>query len=167
MTTRLRCFTLALLTGSTFALTDCSKSGEPEPRAPSQREIWLTTPGWRLVGYAFEETTAAGVTTTHPVPLTAFDPCSLDDLIYYHPNKDYTVDEGLDKCSVTYPSYLMRGTWAFASDETELILNPGQPGAKPDRIRTLTATSLTLASPPDTLFPNGPTSVQIRTYAAQ
>lgn len=165
MTTPLRLLTLALLTSSIFGLTDCKKSSEPDPKKPSQREIWLTTLGWKLDSYATVETTAAGVVTTTNFPLTSFDPCSLDDLEYYHADKSFTVDEGLVKCSATYPGYLISGTWAFASDETDIVLNPDQPGATPKHIRSLTATTLAAATSPYT-YPNGTTLVEIRTYSA-
>lgn len=166
MTTTLRLLTLALLTSSLFGLTDCKKSSDPDPKKPSEREMWLTSPGWKLKSFAIEETTAGGVVTTNNVPLTSFDPCSLDDLEYYHADKSFIVDEGLVKCSATYPQFLTSGTWAFASGETEIVVNPSQPGAKPKHIRTLTATGLTLADPSQSSS-NGTTSVQIRTYSAR
>ena len=165
MNTPLRLLTLALLTGSTFCLTDCKKSSEPEPPKPSQREIWLTTPGWRLDSYAIVETSAAGVVTTTNYPLAAFDPCSLDDLEYYHADKSFAVDEGLVKCSATIPGFLTNGTWAFASNETEIVVNRSQAGATPVTIRALTATALSSATAPYT-YPDGTTSVQLRTYSA-
>lgn len=165
MTTPLRLLTLALFTSSIFGLTDCKKSSEPDPKKPSEREILLTTPGWKLESYTQVETTAAGVVTTNTIPLSSFDPCSLDDFEYYHADKSFTVDEGVAKCSATYPQYLISGTWAFASNETEIVLNPGQPGASPKYIRSLTATTLSSETAPYT-YPNGTTSVEIRTYSA-
>ncbi|MGY3087797.1 hypothetical protein ACVWYF_000823 [Hymenobacter sp. UYAg731] len=165
MNAPLRLLTLALFASSTFGLTNCKKDSEPEPQKPSQREIWLTTPGWRLETYAIVETTAAGVVTTTDYPLAAFDPCSLDDLSYYHADKSFTVDEGLVKCSAIFPGFLTSGTWAFASNETEIVVNPDRVGAAPVSIRNLTATTLIFASAPYT-YPDGTTSVQIRTYSA-
>ena len=166
MNTSLRLLTLALLTSSAVGLTDCKKNSEPEPPKPSQREIWLTTPGWKLDGFAITETTAAGAVTTTNYPLTLFEPCGLDDLDYYHRDKTFTKDEGSNKCSAIFPDFLTSGTWAFASDETViLVVNPKQSKPYPSHIRTLTATAMALVSPADTL-PNGTTSVKVRTYVA-
>lgn len=165
MTTTLRLLTLAMLTSSLFGLTNCKKYSEPEPKKTSEREMWLTSPGWKLESFAIEETTAGGVVTTTNYPLTSFDPCSLDDLEYYHADKSFTVNEGSVKCSATYPQFLTSGTWAFASGDTEIVINPGQPRVISRHIRTLTATGLSLADPSQSSS-NGNKSVQIRTYSA-
>ena len=165
MTTTLRLLLLALLASSTLGLTECKKSSGPDPKKTSERETWLTTSGWRLERYVVVETTAAGVVTTTDYPLTAFDACSLDDLQYYRSDKSYAVNEGPTKCSDAYPSYLISGTWNFASNETAIIINPSQPDATRYQIQTLTAT--TFSNTATTTDSNGATSVQTRTFSAQ
>ena len=164
MTTSLRLLTLALLASSTLGLTECKKDKEPDPKKPSERETWLTTSGWRLESYVEVATTAAGVVTTTNYPLTSFDPCSLDDLQYYRSNRSYVVNEGPTKCSDTYPGYLISGTWDFASNETEVVINPGQPDAARFQIQTLTASTFSpVVTKKDS---NGTTTVYIRTFSA-
>lgn len=165
MTTSFRGPTLVLVASSALGLACCKKNSEPAPPEPSQRERWLTTPGWKLDGFAIRETTAAGVVTTTNYPLSNFDPCALDDLEYYHADKSFTVDEGTVKCSATYPGFLTKGTWAFAANETEIVVNPNQPGATSVHVQTLSATALSTFTAPYT-DANGTTSVQIKTYSA-
>jgi hypothetical protein len=144
-----------------LGLANCKKSSE-EPLKPSERELLLTTPKWRLDSFAEEETTAAGVVTLTPIPLTTFDPCSLDDFGYYRVDKSFAVDEGAVKCSATNPGLIVSGTWAFVANETELLVTSDKSVSYSRRIRTLTATTMTLASSALTLS-NGTTSVQLRT----
>ena len=166
MPTSLRLPTLVLLIGSAFGLVDCKKNDEPDPVKPSARETWLTTPKWRLDSYAEEETTAAGVITTTTYPLANFDPCSLDDFDYYHADKSFVIDEGPLKCSTMYPGLIVSGTWAFAANETELIIDAGKLGSYSRYIRALTATTMLLAEPGPT-YSNGTTVVRLRTFSAQ
>ena len=156
-----RLLTLAFLTASTLVLTECRKASEPAPTKLSEREVFFTTPGWNIKGYVEVVTTPAGVVTTTDL-LPFFDPCFSDDLNRFNADRTFTIDEGPIKCGITYPS---GATWAFASNETEFIFNPGQPGAKPTQILTLTATTLSYSD--TTIEPDGTKRVVIHTYSAK
>ena len=161
MTTTMRLITLALLTASTLVLTDCRKSSEPTPAKPSERERLLTTPGWNLKNYSKTVTSPSGVVTTTDI-LSTFDPCFFDDIHHFNADGSLTVDEKLIKCDVAYPIGL---TWEFTSNETELVIGPGQPGVAPTQILTLTATTLTYAD--TSIDPNGTKVTLTRTYSAK
>ena len=156
-----RLLTLALLIASTLILTECRKASEPAPAKLSEREVFLTTPGWNIKGYFEVMTTPAGVVTSTDF-LPFFDPCFSDDLNHFNADRTFTIDEGSVKCGISYPS---GATWAFASNETEFVFNPGQPGAKPTQILTLTATTLSYSD--TTIEPDGTKRVVIHTYSAK
>ena len=161
MTTTVRLLTLMLLPASLLTLTECSKSSEPTPVKPSEREVFLTTPGWNIKAYVEEVTTPSGVVTTTDI-LPYFDPCFSDDLNHFNADRTFTIDEGPVKCGITYPS---GSTWEFASNETEFVFGPSQPGANHSKILTLTATTLSYSD--TSIEPNGTKRVVIHTYSAK
>lgn len=159
MTTSVRFLTLALLTTSTLVLTECSKSSEAAP-SESERERFLTTPGWNTTAYVEVLTTASGVVTTTDI-LPTFDACFMDDLNHFNADKSFTVDDGPIKCGISFPS----SNWGFASNETELVFDPGQPGEAHYQILTLTATTLTFAE--TSVSPDGTRRTLIKTCSAR
>lgn len=161
MATPLRLLTLALLIGSTLGLTNCKKNSVPEPDNRSQREIWLTTPGWSMQSIKDVQTTPAGVVTTSTSPPAAFfAPCQLDDLYHFNTDRTFTVDDGPLKCQP--PATPSTTTWSFAANETQIVYNASTKGSE---ITTLTATTLALAYR-DTAA-NGTTFVQTVTYVSR
>jgi hypothetical protein len=161
MITPLRWLTLALLTGSAFGLTDCKKNSEPEPDKRSQREIWLTTPGWNRQSIIDAYTTPAGVVTTYTSPASSyFLSCALDDLTHFNTNRTLTVDDGPIQCQP--PSPPSTTTWAFATNETEIVFDAATKGSK---IATLTDTTLALEF--TEILSDGTTWVQTQTYVAR
>jgi hypothetical protein len=161
MTTTLRLLTLSLFMSSALGLTNCKKDKEPDPDKRSQREIWLTTPGWNMQRIDEVTTTPAGVVTTNSLlPSDFFAPCNLDDLSHFNADRTFTVDDGPLKCQP--PSSPSTETWAFDANETEILFGTATMGTK---ITTLTATILVLAYT-DT-FSDGTTFVQKITYAAK
>lgn len=161
MITPMRLLTLALLTSSTFCLTDCKKEKAPEPDKRSQREIWLTTSGWNMQLITDVYTTPAGVVTSDTLPPSTFFPaCALDDLRRFNADRTLTIDDGLLQCLP--PSPPSTKTWAFGANETEIVFNPGTTSTK---ITTLTATTLALAY--SETYPDGTTWVQTQTFAAR
>ena len=161
MTTSLRLLTLALFISSTFCLTDCKKDREPEPDKRSQREIWLTTPGWNLQSIIDVRTTPVGVVTTDSLsPSVFFSACNLDDLTHFNADQTLTIDDGTIKCQPPAPP--STGTWAFGTNETEIVFDAAAPGRK---IATLTATTLALEFAET--YPDGTIWVQTQTYVAK
>ncbi len=147
MTMPLRSLTLALLTSSTLILTDCRKTAEEPAPKVSEREKFLTASSWFTDAVTEERITSAGVVTTTDIPLSSFDPCSLDDTYYYRPDRTYNVDEG----ALTCPQRLITaGTWEFASNETELVVKMAATTSR-SPIRTLTSTTLSYVIIHDTL----------------
>jgi hypothetical protein len=150
MTTTLRLLTLALLTSSTFVLTDCRKTNESDAPALTERERFLTTPNWYFDSATEVRTTPAGVVTTTPNFTAGFDPCSLDDLTHYRSDRTFTIVEGPQSCPTRQST---TGTWDFASNETELLVaDTGQPGTAHHQIQALTATSFSYTFFQNTLY---------------
>jgi hypothetical protein len=138
MTTTLRLLTLALLTSSPLVLTECHKNEEPPTPTVTEREKWLTTSNWLTDNVQEEQITAAGVVTVTPLSLSLFDPCSVDDVYHYRPDRTFILEEGPLACS---HRTVVPGTWEFASNETELVTKmAGNTSRYP--IRILTATTL-------------------------
>jgi hypothetical protein len=153
----MRFLTLALLANSTLLLTECSKSSELAPPQLTEREKFLTAPNWQITSVVMVQTTPAGVvTSTEILPIVA--PCSLDDFTHYNIDKTFTINEGALVCVCTETPK----TWAFASNETELILGGG---AQHHQIRSLSATTLSYAY--TTTYPDGEVNTEIRTYSAR
>ncbi|MBH8556460.1 hypothetical protein [Hymenobacter negativus] len=157
----LRRLTLALCAGGALGLTACKKHQEPAPDTRSQREIWLTTPGWSMQTIKDELTTPAGVVTTSTsTPASFFDPCHLDDLTRFNADRTFTVDDGPIKCP--QPATSSTNTWSFAANETEILFSNA---TKSNKITTLTATTLALTY--NETYPDGTMWTQTVTYAAK
>ncbi|WP_345059547.1 hypothetical protein [Hymenobacter glaciei] len=136
MTMTLRLLTLALLTGSTFVLTECRKKADPSVPQLTKKEEMLTTPVWIYDNSRVVQTTAAGVATSSPF---VFDPCSSDDRTQFHADRKFTIDEGPLVCTQRQS---VTGTWALASNETELVMTNAQSHVDRYRIANLTTSTL-------------------------
>ena len=161
MPVSLRRLTLALCAGGALGLTNCKKHPEPVPDTRSQREIWLTTPGWNMQSIKDELTTPAGVvTTTTNSPAAFFFTCQLDDLYHFNADRTYTVDDGPVKCA--QPPAPSTTTWRFGADETEILLSTA---TKSSKITALSATTLALTY--TDVYSDGTKLAQTVTYTAK
>jgi hypothetical protein len=158
MNTALRLLTLALLASGTVGLANCKKDKELDPDKRSQREIWLTSSGWKLQRFVQTETTPTGVVSTIDFPPSYFPACQQDNLIHFNADRTLTTDEGPLQCQPPMPPT----TWEFAANETEIAYGSQTRHAK---IVDLTATTLVLASA-DTLLVTGVSASVTQTYAA-
>lgn len=110
-------YLLLLAVAATVGFASCSKDDD-EVKAKTKTDL-LTAKSWKV--------SAIGVDTTNDgksdEDITSFFPtCSKDNIFTFKTDKTFIIDEGATKCDASDPQTNDSGTWAFSSDEKNLLI---------------------------------------------
>ncbi|GAB3878842.1 hypothetical protein GCM10028824_41280 [Hymenobacter segetis] len=110
------------------------------------------------------QTAPSGTTVTNDVrPYNATLPCAQDDYTHFNTDRTVVVNQGPVKCSPS-GAQTSSGKWEFASNETEMLFDPGTPPDIHYRIQELTATTLSYVE--TSVSVSGTQFVRTTTYTA-
>lgn len=152
-----------LLALSLLFFAGCSKSSDPTPANPSEREGLLTTPNWHLTSVIQTQTAASGAVVTNDItPANATLPCAKDDFTHFNTDRSFIVNQGTIKCSPSGAQQTTPGTWGFAANETEIVFDPNQAAALHYRIQALTTATFSFVETSTSL--DGTRFVRTTTY---
>ncbi|MCF8459064.1 MAG: lipocalin family protein [Bacteroidales bacterium] len=110
----LKTLILIAIAGSFLIVSSCKKDDDD----PVNKKATLTANSWKL----------SAMTVDPAFPFIGsniylwLEDCSKDDLMTFNENGTYTNDEGATKCDDADPQIVEQGSWAFNTDETQLIM---------------------------------------------
>ena len=126
-------------------LVSCSKKSKdstPTPTPETKTQL-LTGKNWKVtaltVNPGLDFGTGALITDYYAYAIANGEACSLDNILNFNINGNYTVYEGATLCDPADPQLYDSGTWSFQNSETTLIQD-GQEST----IVTLNSTTLKL-----------------------
>lgn len=131
---------LLLAAVASVFLFGCSKDdSDSSSTSPSKTQL-LTGHNWVLTG-----ATLNGVDY-----FSSLDACEIDNVLNFRTDNTYLMDEGAALCDTTAPQ-TTTGPWAFANNETTLVVDGGTADEQSFQIVTLSSTTLSLGIS-DSLF---------------
>jgi hypothetical protein len=105
---------LALLIG----LSACSK----KENVLSQREMWLSTGGWRMTNYTYSTRPTASSNSIQLEYITG-QVCEADDLYRFEAANRLQWDKNGTPCSASQPALTEWGTWQLLNSDTKLAID--------------------------------------------
>ena len=137
--------TLATLVVGLIMVSCTKKSNSPtSPTSPTETKTQLLTgKNWKITALTFNPGLDIGtgtlITDFYAYSMANGEACSLDNILNFNTNGNYTEYEGATLCDPQDPQLYGTGTWSFQNSETTLIRD-GQEST----IVTLNSTTLKL-----------------------